>query len=85
MELNGIANIKALVDVAVNENTECHTTIEVELADKILKQLNYLERYMLAYKEVRDEYTSCAYIDSEVPKWHEVTANPEKFPNNNGK
>jgi len=88
MEINGIANIKILVDRAVRENTESHTSIDIELADKINNQLDLLNRYMIAYAEHNrsaiafQNFSLAPEVDHmvEEPKWHEVRENPEKYP-----
>jgi len=73
MELNGIANIKMMVDLAVHENTESHTSITVELADKISEQLDLLERYMLVIEERRVR-------GQAIPAWHEIRENKKCYP-----
>ncbi len=85
MEINGLANIKILVDMAVMDNTESHTTIDVEVADKILEQLQLLERYMLAYEDAAEDTVGEAahlecYQEIKPPHWHEIKANPGKYP-----
>jgi hypothetical protein len=78
MELNGVANIKILIDVNVSTNETTglkELTLYGSEVDAIYKQLEYLERYMVALEK---------YIPSpkefQIPKWHEVLANPSKFP-----
>jgi hypothetical protein len=88
MELNGVANIKLLVEMAIHENTECHTSISPELADKILEQCDTLERYMLAYAETTNSIQKAilARLDTNgsirIPYWHEVRDNKDKYPTN---
>jgi hypothetical protein len=90
MEINGIANIKIAVQLAIEENTECHTSIDPDLASKLLKQLDYLERYMLHYAQTTRENEGFliglanqedATSPTKLSAWHEVTANPNQYPN----
>ena len=82
MELNGVANIDVMIQMA-----QANETIDPQLAKDIKEQLDLLERYMLAYKNARDENESVLYngfgtdMFSLVPKWHEVRENKEKYPN----
>jgi len=88
MELNGIANIKIMIDRAVSENTESHTAISVELADKINSQLEILNRYMVAYADHKrsvisfQKWPNESEIDYMVkePLWHEVRESPTNYP-----
>ena len=86
MEINGIANIKLLVEMGVMENVEHHQVIDPALADKIIEQLDTLERYMLAYKSTSDSLLKCAInrLDHngsiKIPAWHDVRDNKDKYP-----
>lgn len=83
MEINGLANINMIVQMAMMENTECHTSMSPEVADKILEQLQLLERYMLSIKDgidqVSEELEDAGAL-VYIPKWHEVRENPKKYP-----
>jgi hypothetical protein len=77
MELNGVANIKILIDMNVTTN-ETTGLKEVGLygseVDAIYQQLEMLERYMIAVEK------QIGSNNLDLPKWHEVLANPSKFP-----
>ena len=83
MELNGVANIKMMVQRAIEENTESHCGISPEIADKILDQLDLLNRYLVAVGDVI-EYNNGALAMHDQPKevsaWHEVRNNRAAFP-----
>lgn len=74
IELNGVANLKALLDVPL----ECPVMQRKALMD----QLDYLERYMLALAEA-------AQKGEAPPAWHDVRDNRERYPTarekNNGR
>ncbi len=79
MELNGVANIDLIIRMALDENTECHQSISVEVADKILDQLDVLNRYMTAIaKTMEPEH------EELIPAWHEVREERHKYVNNKG-
>ena len=85
MELNGVANMQMLIQAAVSRSTECHTEITPELADKLLKQLDLLNRYMVAYadsaKNACAEYGHPEELQPiKVPAWHEIKADLAKYP-----
>lgn len=63
METNGLANIHITLDLALITEE-----VNVETATKIRKQLDLLERYMVAMN------------NGHTPYWHEILANPTKFP-----
>jgi hypothetical protein len=70
MELNGIANILAVAEMAKWDNKIDETTY-----NDILDQCDILERYMLAVRK--------AYVKGiPVPKWHQVRDFRHKFPTN---
>jgi hypothetical protein len=81
MELNGVANISLILEMAKNDNL-----VDPFVADQIKQQLALLERYMLAYQDYADSIKSGAYgalvVGKEKPEWHEVRENPENFPTN---
>ena len=86
MELNGVANIKVLVEMAVGENVEHRQQIDPSLADNIIEQCALLERYLRAYqKAAKSTVREAAYIERileiKPPLWHEVKAEPTKYPN----
>jgi hypothetical protein len=67
VELNGVANIKALLEMPL----ECPVVQRKALMD----QLDFLERYMIALSVAAKEGT-------EPPAWHEVRENKNNYPNN---
>lgn len=77
MELNGVANIKIIVDmnVSTNETTGLkEVTLYGSEVDSIYEQLEMLERYMVAIER------EMGFINQQIPKWHEILANPSKYP-----
>ena len=62
MELNGIANIKAILYVAVADSH-----IDSDVAAKIEQQLVILTEYMKVYKANTE-------VIKPIPYWHEVKA-----------
>lgn len=79
MELNGIANIEIIVRAAMDRNTECYQAISPEIADKILDQLDVLNRYMVAIQNTLEPgHTEL------IPMWHEVRKDRYKYKNNKG-
>ena len=83
MELNGVSNIKMMVQRAIEENTESHTNLSPELADKILDQLDLLNRYMVAVGDTL-QYNDAALCEHtqpmEIPYWHQIREDKEAFP-----
>lgn len=79
IELNGVANIKLILDMA-----KADKAINPDLAASIDEQLLLLEKYMLAVADHVASIKAGAYgaliVGQEVPFWHEVRANPEQFP-----
>lgn len=74
MELNGVGNIDIQLQMALMDKK-----IDPEVAKKIKEELDTLERYMLAYAS---KFKQVAPVGSQhVPKWHEVRAEKEKYPN----
>jgi hypothetical protein len=71
IELNGVANIKLLMD-ELTSNAPNNDEILVPAA-KIYQQLDILERYMLALSDA-------ASLGLQPPAWHEVVENRKKFP-----
>ena len=80
MELNGVANMKMLLESGAGSDMPTSTL------NALMEQLNLLERYMIAYGEHTQSIKAGAYgaliIGKEAPFWHEVRMNPEQFPNN---
>jgi hypothetical protein len=74
IELNGLANISMLLQVEVDKKNE-QMVMNVETFDSIKKQIELLERYMLAYNKAINEGT-------KTPYWHEVRDNPTLYPLN---
>lgn len=74
IELNGVANIKVLLDELSN-NLPNDDKLLVPVA-KLYRELEMLNRYMTAIgtetQKVKDSIT--------IPFWHEVKANPAKYP-----
>jgi hypothetical protein len=64
IELNGVANMFMIID-----NKEGNDLFEIQMRD----QLDLLERYMLAFAEAYKN-------DESVPFWHEINANPMRYP-----
>lgn len=87
MELNGIANLLIILNseecsfttvIGTDDGDKDHQCIPLERMSDIKMQLEYLERYMVAYNKAVREGT-------QTPFWHEILANPKAFPLNNGK
>lgn len=68
MEINGVANIKIIVDQA-----EDSQLMHPQIAADIYKQLNLLERYMLAYMDATEP-------SAAIPAWHDIKEDPKRFP-----
>ncbi len=79
MEVNGVANIKMIIDSAKEADL-----IHPQIAADIAKQLLLLERYMLAYADHKTSIKAGAYgalvVGTEEPMWHEIRENPEQYP-----
>jgi hypothetical protein len=74
MELNGIANISAVLQLEADVK-DGKVVMNLETLSTIKEQLLFLERYMLAYnKAIRN--------GEQTPYWHEVRDNPTKYPLN---
>lgn len=70
IELNGISNLKIILD----RNYTPQDALEADEAyEKAHKQLDYLERYITAFNKALENKT-------EPPEWYEITMNPEKYP-----
>jgi len=76
IELNGIANIKILMDNLIGTVPYRDETL-VEAAE-IYQQLDLMERYMVEVGKAMMENRKPAY-------WHEIRENKEKFELNNKK
>lgn len=70
MELNGIANALMLLDQLKSDNKDEVVDSQIEA---IKEQLELCERYFLAYASARD-------AKKFAPHWHQVRAEPLKFP-----
>lgn len=80
IELNGVANIKMLMD-QLTSNAPNNDEILVPAA-KIYQQLDILERYMVAI----GSYIAHGDVkDVRPPYWHEVRDNKNQYPLNGGK
>lgn len=83
MELNGVANIKLLIQAA-----RLTDKIDIETFEKVENQLNILERYMLACADHASAYRTGleafqGKFDGPLfPYWHEVRDNLQNYPNN---
>lgn len=79
IELNGVANIHMILDMAPFRHDSYrdpgHYEMESSDMESIKKQLDLLERYMIAFSEHMNEGTT-------PPAWHEVTANPNQYKTN---
>ena len=73
MELNGIANILAIIELA-----KWDKKIDDKVYEEITDQCDLLERYLLALQR-------SMLGDGDVPKWHKVKASPSRYPTNNGR
>jgi len=84
MELNGVANLKILIDeIGDFEGYENQDKLNV-LVEKAQEQLLLLERYMLAYTDAaNDAIAESAYQECcqpiKAPMWHEVRENPTQY------
>lgn len=86
MELNGLANLKILLDELTsqlpNDNRLLYPTA------KMYQQLELLNRYMIAYESWAQGHLKEHALDyhhvvtNKPPFWHEVLANPKNFPTN---
>jgi len=65
IELNGVANIKILLDNPL--------TCPIVQKQALMEQLDLLERYMLALSDA-------AALGAEPPYWHEIRQLKESFP-----
>jgi hypothetical protein len=80
MELNGVSNMKLTL-----ERLSVLSSV-AEVSDVIFlmnKHIVNLERYMLAYKDYSDKSLAAAMNRENLPNepvWHDILANPEKFP-----
>jgi len=76
LELNGVSNILLLVNIETHEETTAYGKvyrINEDTFNDIKKQLDYLERYMLACSEANVK-------GEDLPFWHDITQNPKLFP-----
>lgn len=76
MELNGLANISVIIQIALEDKK-----IDMSTAVGILEQLELLERYMLAYG-TRSEGIEKGLEYFQGPSssstyWHEILQNPK--------
>lgn len=71
IELNGVANLRLLVEALTSEHVPVKTQYEAD----IIGQLDLLERYMLAYMDAVNK-------GIKEPCWHEIKANPAAYPTN---
>lgn len=74
VELNGVANIKMLIDTL-----EVIPALDSGTVHAISRQLDYLERYMLAVAKAAREG------EEKPPEWFRIIASPEEFPKRDGK
>lgn len=79
MELNGVANLLALLEMAQGGfGCDCVDQDEQEAWNNLKPQVELLERYMLAFSDAINK-------GEQPPYWHEVRDNPSKYPRNNGR
>lgn len=82
MELNGLANIKLLVESLYGQLKHEH---HEQTLDMIKEQLLFLERYMIQYSENAEanaqglEYFQMAK-SRQAAQWHEVLRDIVRFP-----
>lgn len=77
IELNGVANISLLIQTH-SQISDGNFIIPGSTMVLINEQLELLERYMIAYRDAVSNGV-------KEPFWHEVRANPNLYPRNNGK
>lgn len=70
MELNGIANMLAIISMA-EESSQIDATVAAELRD----QLNVMERYLVAVSD-------CNRSGKQIPFWHDVRDNRTMYRTN---
>lgn len=85
MELNGVSNIKTILDFLKTHNiaTDAGRAELSTALHAIDRNIVYLERYMLAYKDYSDKSLAAAMNKESLPYepvWHEIIEFPEKFP-----
>ncbi len=81
IELNGVANIKILLDQLVG-STDAGNDEALTAAAKIYQQLDTLERYMVA---IGKHIQHGDLKDVRPPYWHEVRDNKDQYPLNGGR
>lgn len=85
IELNGVANIKILLDDMVKK-TDAGNDEALIAAAKIYQQLDTLERYMVAIgNHLYNAEHSFDRTEERIPYWHEVRDNKDKYPLNGGR
>lgn len=76
IELNGIANILILIEMAENAvGHEAPDVEDVEAFKEIKNQVDLLERYMIAF-------AAAVNNNRDTPFWHEVREAPQNYPLN---
>lgn len=84
MELNGLANIKLLMD-EISEQLPNKDELLIPVA-KVYKQLELMNRYLVAHetwmqKELNEHHSEYHHIaKTKPPFWHDILANPKSFP-----
>ena len=86
MELNGLANLKVLMD-ELSTQLPNDDRLLIPMS-KMYQQLELMNRYMVAYhqwsageiKLHNEEYQHVT--KTRPPYWHEILANPKQFPTN---
>ncbi len=88
MEINGVANIKMMID-SLQFRLDNKEPLDYEQLGKILgdmkNQLDVLNRYMIACGETVDTLQKNLRREGwenieKIPFWHEVRDNPKKYP-----
>lgn len=72
MELNGIANLLAVLEMAKWDNA-----VDKQVYLDLLIEIDNLERYMVAYHKAN-------LAGKKAPFWHEVRDNKAKYKNSRG-
>lgn len=76
LELNGVSNILLLMGFEIDKETKPDGNIyymNEETFTSIMRQLDFLERYMLACSDANVK-------GEDLPFWHDITQNPKLFP-----
>jgi hypothetical protein len=80
MELNGLANIKMILQEALT-----HDKVDYDVYEEVNTQLDLLERYMIAYSKRAENAVNAVchggfLVQPEPLYWHEVRENITNYP-----